>query len=561
MIVNLKVSDFKGIEKAEVKCDKITFFIGDNRQGKTSMLKSIAWCLIGGNKPFYVKNGKNETRVVADTEKATFDRVLVRGSKKDRIIVTKKQDGSVVDSSIALSNFSEFCFDPINFIFLDPKLQSKVIREALASKMILTDKEAEDLGVVLYEQDGSRVTKDARTLCEDTYKKYYSDRTEINRQIDVIKQKMSSAKLDFIPDQAFIERLELQTSELNSRLNEQIKKNARINAAKGNLVTQQKLQDQLNTLEAEILVAEESMKDKDGQAEENIAALKQNFIKLSAQESELRGSYNTLKKTLDALETGPYPVCPISLKIACNTDMTSVKESMKTELHDMGESLKTFHNQNLALSEQIDGITKLIEIKKTITTKRVERDRTKAMIDNLNISDEALENDEATKIELEQKQKELSTAKMAKELAALGDIEEKVKRQRQLDDLVKKLRNFIDVELTKRAKLEINGIDVKDDGIYFNDVPLSEESTSTQLRAACAIMKNLYPKSRLLLTDRLEILDKKVLEQFVKSYSDNVNGIQLFGTLVEHHTDQYDYLKSIPGVKLIRMKLGVPTEV
>jgi predicted ATPase len=557
MIENLKVFNFKGVEKAEIKCRKVTLFVGENRQGKTSMLTAIGWCIAGGNKPYFVRNGTNETRIVADTERAVFDRVLVRGSKKDRISITKKSDGSTVDAAVALSNFSDHCFDPIKFIFLDPKIQTKIIREALSNKMSLSEQEASDMGIVLFEQDGSRVTTDAKTLCENAYKRYFEERTEINRQVDAMKKKMASAKLDFIPDQAFILTLERQVKELEEKLNEQIKKNARIKAAQGNAVTQQKLQDQFNQLEAEIKIAEENLTDPEMDLEKCLNDIRKRFTKDSAEEAELRGSYNMLKKTLDALEAGPFPICPISMKIACNTDMTDAKEGMKTELFELSEKLKTLHKGNLELSERLDALTLQLKTEKALASKIIERDRTKAMLDNLSVCNEAPENDELTKTTLNEKQQELSTAKIAKELGSLGDIEEKIKRQRHLDDLVKKLRNFIDVELTKRAKLEVSSIEVKDDGIYFKDIPLSEESTSVQLRASCAIMKNLYPKNKLILTDRLEILDRKILLQFLRSYLEGNDGMQLFGTYV----GDFDFLKNIPNLQLIEMKAGIPVEV
>lgn len=557
MIVNLTVSNFKGIEKATVACKKVTLFVGKNRQGKTSMLTSIGWCIAGGNKQFYVKSNQNEARVVAETEKATFDRVLVRGSKKDRISITKKSDGAVVDPSVALSSFNENCFDPIKFIFIEPKLQAKIIREALAGKMVLSEEEASDMGIVLFEQNGTRVAKDARTLCEETYKRYYEERTEINRQIDVMKKKMASAKLDFIPDQAYITGIETQVKELNDRLNEQIKKNARIKAAQGNLVTYQKLQEQLTTLETELKEADKLIGEGNEKAEEVSNELRKRFVKQSAEESELRGSFNMLKKTLDALEAGPFPICPISQKILCNTDMTSAREGMKAELTELTETLKHLHNINLTSNEDLEALDKIIKTKKSFVSKSVERDRTQAMLDNLNIANEETEDEEATKKTLNDKQEELSTAKIAKELASLGDLEEKVKRQRNLDDLVKKLRNFIDVELTKRAKLEVNDIEVKEDGIYFRGLPLSEECTSLQLRAACAIMKNLYPKNKLILTDRLEILDQESLVQFLQAYVNSADGVQLFGTYVGN----FEALKNIPGIQLIEMKAGIPTEV
>ena len=559
MIVNLTVSNFKGIEKVEkVPCDKVTIFVGDNRQGKTSMLTAIGWCMFGGNKQYHVRNGQNEARVVAETEKAIFDRKLVRGSKKDHISITKKIDGNVVDAQVVLSAFNENCFDPIKFIFLEPKLQSKMIREALSSKMILTDQEASDLGIELIEKDGTKTTKDAKTLCEDAYSRYYSERTEVNRQMDIMKKRMAGAKLDFIPDQTFIDNIEHQIKDYTDRLNEQIKKNARIKAAQGSIATKQKLQDQLNILETEIKDIQQSVGNNGDQAEAVVLELKKKLNVQSAMENEFRGSYNMLKKTLGELEISTYPVCPISNKIICNTDMTSAKEGMKTELEEIGTKLKALHSQNLSLTEEIDSLTIHITNKKSLSSKTTEYERTKAMIENLNSADETPEDDELTKKLLNEKQQELSTAKIARELAALGDIEEKAKRQKTLDDLVKKLRNFIDVDLTKRAKLEINDIEVKDDGIYFRAIPLSEECTSVQLRAACVIMKSLYPKCKILLCDRLEILDKKIIVQFIKSYSENTkDNIQLFGTFV----GDYSHLKNIPNVKLIEMKFGVPTEV
>ena len=110
--------------------------------------------------------------------------------------------------------------------------------------------------------------------------------------MDIMKKRMAGAKLDFIPDQTFIDNIEHQIKDYTDRLNEQIKKNARIKAAQGSIATKQKLQDQLNILETEIKDIQQSVGNNGDQAEAVVLELKKKLNVQSAMENEFRGSYN-----------------------------------------------------------------------------------------------------------------------------------------------------------------------------------------------------------------------------------------------------------------------------
>jgi len=558
MIVNLKVSNFKGIKNAEVKCNKITLFVGGNMQGKTSLLTSIGWALSGENRPNLVTNGADKASVSLETERAMFNRTYLNGSKSSKINITKKSDGSSVDPKNALSSFNTNCFDPIQFIFMDNKSQSKIVRDALASKMVLTQEEIDKYKIINKDENGNLLLDDAKTLCEKTYKKYYDQRTEVNRQVDLMSKKMKSIDIASIPTDEEILKLEEEVNKLSQKLQEQIMHNARVEAAKRNANTALSLKSQLEILENEIKKVDSAI-EVDHDALSHLADLKRFLTEQRNKEAAHRAEIKVLKETVGKLNSGSEISCPIGLGIKCKTDMSDHLKAMSESIEKASEELKSLYRENISMSENIDEMERRMSISSDFKKKVLERDRTKSMLESLTINAIDFEDDSITKSKLEEGRSKLSTIKLAKEIMELGDYEKQQLEQFRLDNLVKGLKLFIDNELTKRAVIDVPNIEVKNDGIYYKGILLSEECTSIQLRAACALMRFLFPKNKLILTDKLEALDRKSLVQFLNRFSKD-SDVQLIGTYVSDQ-DDFNFLKEIENIQIIHVKNGVPTIV
>ena len=543
MFQKIKVVNHRSIKSFNIdNVSDVVIFEGRNYQGKTNLIRAIRWGIVGGNDSNCINHEEDETRVVltGDTG-AVIERSLLRDAKKSRLSVTVK-DRTVPDPEEFLKTYySAYCFDPIGFCTLSAKEQATVIRTALAARVSMTPEEAEKCGFTL---DPKAPVMDQ---LDHFYDHYYSERKVLNAKIDQYKKSSKSIDVTTIPTKEEIDELEANISKMQTEISSINKQNAIAEAAKTNVSTKNKLERDLEAIDAEIETLDSN--DDVETLKSDLKKKKTAFETSSSEESELRGRVKQLDKTLENLGESDCPTCPLSDKITCTTNITPVKDKMKTELSKMKTALKNMNEANRKLSDEIAEIEKMIVGLDQLKDKKIERDRIKATIDSIIVSDVEVVDTKPYNDTLSEAQSRLSSMKTAFALGASCDIETIQAERNKFDKFVKEISNFKDVELPKRAELGIPNLKLRDTGLYFKGTPLSEESTSIQLRLAVTIMKILYPKNNILTMDRIESVDEENLTKLITSLLKD-GSRQVFATYVGKVPDAIRKMDNVTVYKI-----------
>lgn len=553
MITSVQIENIKGIVKTGFEAKQITIFAGVNRQGKTSALRAVEWGLgaeLKGSTIIHNKVKDAEARIKLTTDKGmVIERAFATGAKKSRLSLHRADGTAIPDpEKLMKSVFTDMAFDPIRLIFMPPKEQVAIVKDALASFITITPDEAIMLGFTV--KDGVPV----KDQLDAHYKTVFDNRAVANKVVKTLQSKATVAGVDHVPDEAEITAAEKIVEKVNADYMEAVKKAAQIEAAKANEGTRTRLETLLKELDAEL----EEVKSFGGlsltQLQQRLNDLTEAFKTTSSEEVTLRAEVRQLEKTLKDLGDGKFPVCPVSTKIACNTDVSGIKGSIVTECEEKSAKLQEFFAINKTKSEELKTFEAKVENFRRLDAKKLERSRIKATLDNLGVTaiEDASDPNELKKT-LEEMRETLNRLKMAKEMSnATGLVEEEAAAEK-LDIQVKAIRKFIDEELPKRTDLGIPNIELRQEGIFYQGLPMMDECTSIQLQISSAIVKKIYPKSKMLTIDRLEVLDPVTLVRFLQKVASE-REFQLFATYVGVLPNE---VSSMSNVKVVHLEKGV----
>lgn len=552
MIATVDVQDFRGIQKTSFELNQFTILSGLNRQGKTSALRAIEWGL-GGKVNGSLVNllTKNATaRVKIKTDHGLLiERSYETGAKKSRIALYRPNGEVIPDGENLLEkNYAQLGFDPIRLIFMPPKEQAALIRDALSENITITDDEAEMLG---FKRDP---TVNAKTQLETQYQFAYNDRTGLNRVVKNLEVKAKTNGTSYVPDQSEIDAAEAAIIKIEKEYDEALKRTAQIEATKKNEATRARLKTVLDDLDAELKELDSFNGMSLAQITAKLDEQELAFAKSSIEETELRNDVRQLEKTIHDLGDSEFPICPISMKIVCNTNVSGVKQSIIDELANKTVALKTLFENNKEEFEKIKIFKNSVETFKRLDVKKGERERVQATLNSLGsilIEDSSDPND--LKTMLSEMRQKLAQMKISKEIANSDNLDGNILLATRADERVKAIRKFIDEELPKRLNLGLADIEVTNDGIFFHGFPMTDECTSVQLRIASMIIRRIYPNSKLITIDRLEVLDADTLKQFIERTAKDTE-FQIVATYVGHVPD---HIAKIAGVKVITMNKGV----
>lgn len=260
-IVKVTTQGFMGIEYVEIVPNKtVTVIGGRNRQGKTSLLTSIA-CTLGGKKlcpEKPIRTGEQTAKVSVDLDgdptklipPITVTREFFRkenGEIDSKLeIITKDGYKSPSPQTLLGDCISAIGFDPEAFLRMDAKKQADVLRELVGLDFSKLDAE---------------------------YKRIYDERTALTREGKSLKGQLDGCKKH---DDAPTE--EVSITELAGQLKA-------IHAAnKTNEVQRQTLR----TMESKSKEASQTVERKD----EEIAALERQIAKAKADRVTLEATYN-----------------------------------------------------------------------------------------------------------------------------------------------------------------------------------------------------------------------------------------------------------------------------
>jgi exonuclease SbcC len=481
IIKKLKFKNTLGITELTLEPKQINIIEGRCGAGKTSVLDAINTSLSNKNiRADFVKNGETSATMYVELSDGTIIDRERNLEKSDKIKVLAEGFQGQPETYLK-SLFNDNQFRPISFIESSEKEQNKTLLGLVDiewSKDNIKEWFGEIPDWVDYNQHILNVLGDIQSARG----KYYLTREDINRDIKN-KKAIASDIMGNLPDNYNAnEWRDLKLSELYAEVSKAQEFNNKIEINKSII---NGVEDKVGSIQMKYMTIEQNIKDKANADMSQVSIDKENLEKrIKMLQDELAGMANKAK------EIKTKALSDIELS---NKDRDKEIEVLRAEAKALGG----------AVAEPID----VAPLEEKATT-------AEQMKSYLNEYDNAM---------AIHKEVDVLTAESI-------SLTEKIEKARTLP-----------AELLQKVTSPVEGLSVVDGVPLINGLPIKNLSTGEQLRLAVRIATLMAGDLKVILVDRLESLDAKTQELFIKECI--ASGMQFIMTKVsdtEYNVVSYD---------------------
>jgi len=523
VIKSVQINNFGGIENLKIDCGKFNIFQGDSDQGKTTVLLAIDWCINGGNDETVVRNGTNTCEVILHSDNGSrIERRLTRGGT-NKLFVYKNEEPLPRPQELLSKIYNPIIFSPTAMVSMKPKDLNEFIQTALSTRLKLTPEQISEFELAEIDLSINPIQ-----AIQNLYDKSYASRTEINRNVKTLSGakpvELVEVKLEDIPN------LEKEIEQLKQSINSSKQNNMKIEISKQHQIARESTVKTIADLKREISGLDftpEQIKE----FEKEYAVKTTAFKTMQSELEKERVQATILKDTLEKLEGGQIK-CPINNIIVCTTDMTSYKQDLTEERNKLVTEGKKKFAESQKLEKEVASLLEKISIGKDVEKKKLELSRAEGLLTSLDVYDGTVIDYSDLEKQLTEKSELLMKCKISSEVGKNTGLEDLQKRQRALDDKIKKLDNLIKNVIPGLLTLKVKDVTIGKDGLFFRGLPLYRLGDSVKLRLCTAILKDIFPNANLFNLDGMECIDKKAIVKYVDYLSNDTTKIQYFGTYV-----------------------------
>lgn len=196
-IVALRIKNFLSISDVDLKLGRVNQITGKNNQGKTTVLKAIAFCLQGGTDGSMIKHGEDSSEVTVElADSTTITRRLTAGGTQT-VRVLRDGMSPAKPQTFLDGLFEASAFNPLEL--LDPKKRTDAIMQSIpltldASKLaqlLLSQCSEGELPPLDYTQHGLKILDQAHSY-------FYKRRAEANKDTAEKKKRWETYKADLV---------------------------------------------------------------------------------------------------------------------------------------------------------------------------------------------------------------------------------------------------------------------------------------------------------------------------------------------------------------------------
>lgn len=465
-IVSLESQNVKRLKavRIEPKGNALVIIGGANEAGKSSVLDSIAMVL-GGRAEMPevpVRKGQKRAQIICDLGSIIVKRTLTK--EGGGTLTIEGADGHKFTSPQTLLEqlTGKIAFDPISFMRLKPDAQKEALRQLLKF-------------------DFSEIDKQHAAL--------YEERTAVNR--DVTRLTGSHASLPRFED--------VPTAEVSSA---------------GVLNEIEEAQAWNNAIDAAEL---------DATTKKTVAANTDSHRVASvARYQSALADIDTADRYRATVATNHVAAMALIPKLP-RIDV----EPLEKELARIMADIKSAHAHNKAVYDAEAKVREVDQAAKAATGQiaraREAADAAKVDVDANTKAAETAASEASTARALADSKPRRNLDALRAKLASVEDTNRKVRANTQKSEALKSLREkesksttlsqaMEDLvakkqELLAAAKYPVAGLGFNEDGVAFNDLPLSQASSAQQLRISVAIAAAMNPKLRVMLVRDGSLLD------------------------------------------------------
>lgn len=496
-IAHIKIKNFLGVKEVDLKPKKTTIIEGKNTSGKTSILKAIQATFEGVSPDLRpIRIGAQKAELFIDLEEFKIKRTMTEKGHY-LSIETASGDKKKAPQEFLKSLIGHLPFNPVEFIFLEPKeqkryllniIQTKITREQFG-KMIKDFLEKAQLDI--FESDFDRPALD---VISDARVYYYNIRRTVNQEVDKkgkVFEDISKQIIGFDPksyDKDLKEQFQAKVTETEKEL------------SKAEILREQykNQSDQIQTLES------------------FIANSKAEINEINSKVQELSADIPDLKVIEDKIKDLKEQITKLNSELAIAEDeFVKGKEKIQKVGNLMNE--KVLIASNLKKNESM-----LENLKKTLP------DISEAKLETLTTELGKLKRSIAEIDQYEDKFKAWERSNAMDE-----ELKELIKKSSTLDELIIKLTKEIPDRILKEANLNLGGLAFDGDDILIDGKALGSLSGKEQLMVSLEVAKKLTGTLKLICIDGIERLDDSNFKEFVK-VAENDEFQYFITSVVEH---------------------------
>lgn len=369
------IKNFKGIKEKEYDLSKkLTIISGPCGVGKSSFIEAVTLPLTNELPYEPIRLGEKEANILAEYDKLEEDGTISTYHVEKNILQPKKivtkvsgrkvvgtkagkflEDLNEVDSNLikitssskVLANLKP---DAFASIFLSESMEKKTVKDLIKIIENSSTKEKKDLynhyGLDFEDELPINVVNELKTKfiedftideIKDVYESFYKERKDINSKLKILQVKAK----DFLEKEKPIFNKEDLTENLN-RINLIEKNNDLLENQINNYESAIALEaDRKNRIkEIDLLILKHSYRNLDKNELLNLEnELKKTNSDITTQTvilQTLNDTKDRIKKTIENLNTN---ICPISSKICCTVDKTSLKDDLKKNVEKIEVSI------------------------------------------------------------------------------------------------------------------------------------------------------------------------------------------------------------------------------
>jgi len=485
-ISRLEIKNCLGIKELEVRAGKVNLIKGGNEKGKTSLLEVIEKGLRNTERRAkFVRDGEEEATLYIELDDGLVVDRKIKADGKSTIKLTRNGEKLSKPETLLKSIAGEFNFNPIDFMNKKDKEQTEILLSLIPMRVT-----EEDLQAWFGEVPPVNLNQHAIDVLTYLAEKYFYDKRALaNGEVKECNAEIQ-ALFEQLPDNYDGDQWrEVNIGALWAKVQEAEKVN---NYRRQARETINNANDKIQAIENKYkLLAKEK---------EDLCTYRQ---------QKARESIESEKQAIrDAIQAEHGKIEEYKRLIAqCERNIELKQQELKAI--DGKVELKTE-----ALANELDVELKNLEEKREIEVatvrQRVERAR-KYLADN-------------PEVEVQELREKAEEAERMKGYISLYDNMKKLQKDLKLkQDVARHLDECVNLarqkpaELLKQIELPIDGLDInKDMQITIDGMPISNLSTSRQIKLALDIARATAGPLKMICIDRFESLDAINQEYFFK---------------------------------------------
>lgn len=197
-LLRLKIKNFMSISDVEIQPGAVNQVVGNNNNGKTTILKALDFAINGSSDGKLVKFGEDSAEVIVELSDNTHIRRRINQDGRQSVSV-KNGEGFNAPSP---QNYLEALFDQSSFNpleLLEPKRRAEAILKALDVK-VTPERLAEELSVPVKNLPPIDFKQHGLQVLEQVRKYYFQRRAEANKDVADKKHRWETYKNDLPED-------------------------------------------------------------------------------------------------------------------------------------------------------------------------------------------------------------------------------------------------------------------------------------------------------------------------------------------------------------------------